>query len=47
MLQSLSIRNYALIEHLEFEPGRNLNIITGETSARKVYYAGGFGPADG
>ena len=43
MLQSLSIRNYALIEHLEFEPGRHLNIITGETGAGKSIMLGALG----
>jgi len=35
MLKTLSIKNYALIEDLTVEPGRGLNIMTGETGAGK------------
>ncbi|MGA2624515.1 MAG: DNA repair protein RecN [Bacteroidota bacterium] len=35
MLKTLSIKNYALIEDLAVEPGRGLNIMTGETGAGK------------
>jgi DNA repair protein RecN (Recombination protein N) len=35
MLQSLCIKNYALIDELNVEFGRGLNIITGETGAGK------------
>ena len=35
MLKKLSIRNFAVIEALELEPGPGLNIFTGETGAGK------------
>lgn len=41
MLQSLTIRDYALIEELEIEFTRGLNIITGETGAGKSILIGG------
>ncbi|WP_276090052.1 DNA repair protein RecN [Pedobacter sp. JY14-1] len=40
MLQKLSIRNYALIDNVELEPGKGLNIITGETGAGKSIMLG-------
>lgn len=35
MLQKLLIKNYAIIDHLVFEPGKHLNTVTGETGAGK------------
>ncbi len=35
MLLQLTISNFAIIQHLEFKPKSNLNIITGETGAGK------------
>ena len=35
MLERLIIRNIALIEHLDFELGAGLNVLTGETGAGK------------
>jgi DNA repair protein RecN (Recombination protein N) len=43
MLSHLLIRNYALIEQLEMEPDRALNIITGETGAGKSIMLGAIG----
>lgn len=43
MLQSLTIDNYALIDHLEFQPGRGLTVITGETGAGKSIIMGALG----
>lgn len=43
MLRRLSVENYALIEHLEMELDRNLNIITGETGAGKSILLGALG----
>ena len=43
MLQSLTIQNYALIDHLEFNPGRGLTVITGETGAGKSIIMGALG----
>lgn len=43
MLQQLSISNYALIKSLKIEPGRDLNIITGETGAGKSIMLGALG----
>ncbi|MDW3194489.1 MAG: DNA repair protein RecN [Cytophagales bacterium] len=43
MIQSLSIRNYALIEALELRPESSLNIITGETGAGKSILLGAIG----
>jgi DNA repair protein RecN (Recombination protein N) len=43
MLQNLTIKNYALIEHLVLTPDRALNIITGETGAGKSIMLGAIG----
>src|SRR5690606_19760964 len=43
MLQSLTIRNYALIKHLEMQPSPHLNVITGETGAGKSIMLGAIG----
>lgn len=43
MLQSLTIDNYALIDHLEFQPGEGLTVITGETGAGKSIIMGALG----
>jgi len=43
MLQQLSIRNYALIQELEFIPVQGLNMITGETGAGKSIMLGALG----
>lgn len=43
MLKSLTISNYALIDHLEFSPALGLNIITGETGAGKSIMMGAIG----
>lgn len=43
MLQHLQIKNYALIEHLELSPEKDLNIITGETGAGKSIMLGALG----
>ena len=43
MLLSLSIRNYTLIQQLEFNPSDRLNIITGETGAGKSILLGAVG----
>ncbi|MEY5049272.1 MAG: repair protein RecN [Bacteroidota bacterium] len=43
MLKQLHIRNYALIESLELEPNKGLNIITGETGAGKSILLGAIG----
>ena len=40
MLQKLSIRNYALIDTLEIDFNKGLNIITGETGAGKSIILG-------
>ena len=40
MLTSLTIDNYALISHLEFQPGQGLIVITGETGAGKSIIMG-------
>lgn len=40
MLKSLQIKNYALIESLEFSPSPQFNIITGETGAGKSIMLG-------
>lgn len=40
MLKHLTIRNYALIKHLEMDPSSNLNVITGETGAGKSIMLG-------
>jgi len=43
MILSLSIENYALISHLEFQPGPHLTVITGETGAGKSIIMGALG----
>jgi DNA repair protein RecN (Recombination protein N) len=43
MLSQLSIKNYALIKHLELEPDAALSIITGETGAGKSILLGALG----
>lgn len=43
MLRTLSIKNFALIEHLEVGFGPGLNIITGETGAGKSILIGALG----
>ncbi|MEQ8469783.1 MAG: DNA repair protein RecN [Marinoscillum sp.] len=43
MIQSLSIKNYALIQQLEMAPSAHLNIITGETGAGKSIMLGAVG----
>jgi len=43
MLRRLTVENYALIEHLELELDRRLNIITGETGAGKSILLGALG----
>ena len=43
MLKHLTIRNYALIKHLELEPSGHLNVITGETGAGKSIMLGAIG----
>src|SRR5260221_6941718 len=40
MLIHLTIKNYALIKHLEMEPSARLNVITGETGAGKSILLG-------
>ena len=40
MLISLQIENYALIDHLEFNPVKGLTVITGETGAGKSIIMG-------
>lgn len=43
MLLSLSIDNYALIEHLTLDPCSSLNVLTGETGAGKSIIMGALG----
>lgn len=43
MLQKLYIQNYAIIDELEIEFSKNLNVITGETGAGKSIIAGALG----
>ncbi|MBT1707662.1 DNA repair protein RecN [Fulvivirgaceae bacterium PWU5] len=43
MLKHLTIKNYALIRHLELEPSAHLNVITGETGAGKSIMLGALG----
>ncbi len=43
MLTSLSIENYALIQHLQISPDKGLNIVTGETGAGKSIMLGALG----
>jgi DNA repair protein RecN (Recombination protein N) len=43
MLKHLTIKNYALIRHLEMDPSKHLNVITGETGAGKSIMLGAIG----
>lgn len=43
MLTSLTIKNYALIRHLELSPSSRLNVVTGETGAGKSIMLGAIG----
>lgn len=43
MLTHLTIKNYALIRHLELTPSEHLNVITGETGAGKSIMLGAIG----
>ena len=43
MLQKLTIHNYAIIDKLEVEFGKGLNILTGETGAGKSIIVGAVG----
>ena len=43
MLRHLTIRNYALIRHLEFRPDKGFSVITGETGAGKSIMLGALG----
>ncbi len=43
MLQSLTVENYALIDHLQIDLAGDLNIITGETGAGKSILLGALG----
>jgi DNA repair protein RecN (Recombination protein N) len=43
MLKHLTIKNYALIRHLELEPAASLNVVTGETGAGKSIILGALG----
>ena len=43
MLTSLSIKNFALIDHLEINFSNQLSIITGETGAGKSILLGALG----
>ncbi|HWA33252.1 MAG TPA: AAA family ATPase, partial [Cyclobacteriaceae bacterium] len=43
MLTQLTIRNYALIRHLEMRPSDHLSVITGETGAGKSIMLGAIG----
>lgn len=43
MLTHLTIKNYALIDHLEMDLSRHLNVITGETGAGKSIMLGAMG----
>ncbi len=43
MLKQLTIKNYALIRHLELSPSDHLNVITGETGAGKSIMLGAIG----
>lgn len=47
MLKQLTIRNYALIRHLELQPAQNLSVITGETGAGKSIMLGALGLLSG
>ena len=43
MLESLTVRNYALIEHVEVHFGPHLNVLSGETGAGKSIIIGALG----
>ena len=43
MLTSLAVKNYALIDELQLQFGKKLNIITGETGAGKSILLGALG----
>lgn len=43
MLKHLTIKNYALIKHLELDPSTHLNVVTGETGAGKSIMLGAIG----
>jgi DNA repair protein RecN (Recombination protein N) len=43
MLSQLSIKHYALIENLDLQPGKGLNILTGETGSGKSIILGALG----
>ena len=43
MLTHLTIKNYALIRHLELTPSGGLNVVTGETGAGKSIMLGALG----
>lgn len=43
MLKHLTIKNYALIRHLELKPAASLNVVTGETGAGKSIMLGALG----
>lgn len=43
MLKQLTIKNYALIKHLELQPSAHLNVVTGETGAGKSIMLGAIG----
>ncbi|MFZ9982033.1 MAG: DNA repair protein RecN [Cyclobacteriaceae bacterium] len=43
MLRHLTIRNYALIRHLEYSPDQGFSVITGETGAGKSIMLGALG----
>ncbi|MEZ4930224.1 MAG: DNA repair protein RecN [Chitinophagales bacterium] len=47
MLVSLEIKNYAIIQHVNIQFGKGLNIITGETGAGKSILVGALGLALG
>lgn len=42
MIEHLSIRNFAIVDHIEIDFGPGLNIITGETGAGKSIVVGAF-----
>ncbi len=43
MLKHLTIKNYALIKHLELQPSKQLSVVTGETGAGKSIMLGAIG----
>src|SRR4029079_15101051 len=43
MLQKLSIQNYAIIDELEIDLSKKLNVLTGETGAGKSIIVGALG----